>query len=358
VDSQGNRHRKNFTLKRDADTERVRIEGQIQTGNHVPDRASRTVQEGCYAWLDEFELKVRAGKRARATYAKYRSHLDCHLQGRPLAKVLLTRLRPADVEAFAADLQLALSDHMARKALKTVKMALSWCRRREWLASSPGDGIRIEGDGDEEGRVEIPPKVDLKALVDAAAKADDHGRSLSMVLLMLYCGLRMGELRGLPRGALVLHGAHPNLTVSQAADQYGSIKAPKTRAGRRRVPLGPRAVGALKDWLKHAPVSDLHLVFPTGAGTVESHANVYHRWWVPLMKTAGLVAATGKPIFTPHTLRHAAASLWIEQGLMPKRVQHLMGHASLQMTMDLYGHLWTDPADDNRIAAAMERQLG
>lgn len=188
-----------------------------------------------------------------------------------------------------------------------------------------------------------------------------------MVHLMLYCGLRMGELRALTRGALTLTGAHPQLHVIQAADQHQKLKAPKTRAGRRKIPLGPETAAALRDWLPHAPANELHLVFPTGAGTVESHANLHHRWWVPLMKAAGLadvapIAGTRRkkitPHFTPHTLRHAAASLWIEMGVQPKRVQKLMGHASLQMTMDLYGHLWTDPADDSRIARQMERQLG
>jgi integrase len=45
----------------------------------------------------------------------------------------------------------------------------------------------------------------------------------------------------------------------------------------------------------------------------------------------------------------------IEQGLSPKQVQHRMGHASLQMTMDLYGHLWPDPDADRRSAQATER---
>ncbi len=76
------------------------------------------------------------------------------------------------------------------------------------------------------------------------------------------------------------------------------------------------------------------------------------------MAEAGLVTEDGKPHFSFHTLRHAAASLWIEMGLQPKRVQKLMGHAALQMTMDLYGHLWHDPAQDSQIACQMERQLG
>jgi integrase len=43
--------------------------------------------------------------------------------------------------------------------------------------------------------------------------------------------------------------------------------------------------------------------------------------------------------FHPYALRHVAASLWIEMGVQPKRLQTLMGHSSIKITMDTYGHL-------------------
>lgn len=367
VDADGRRHRKNFTHKRDADAERIRVESQIQSGIHIPDTASRTVIQGCEAWLHHIDTLARAGKRSRVTWEKYRQHIDGHVRPRPLAGILLSRLRPADVAAFAEDLERSLSAAMARKVMADVRMALSYCRRHQWLTTDPADGVRIDGGSrDDDTTADIPPKADLKALLQAAAKkadpADgsdgDHGRSKAMVHLLLYAGLRMGEVRGLTRGALSLSGAHPFVRITQAADAHQKLKAPKTRAGRRQIPLGPEAVKVLKEWLRHAPSSPLHLVFPTGAGTVESHTNLWNRWWKPLMTAAGLTTEDGQPHFGPHTLRHAAASLWIEMGLQPKRVQKLMGHTALQMTMDLYGHLWHDPAQDAQIARQMERQLG
>ncbi len=56
-----------------------------------------------------------------------------------------------------------------------------------------------------------------------------------------------------------------------------------------------------------------------------------------------------QPKYGLHSLRHAAASLFIEQGFSPKRVQTLMGHSSIQMTFDTYGHLFP-AADDDRVA--------
>ena len=53
-----------------------------------------------------------------------------------------------------------------------------------------------------------------------------------------------------------------------------------------------------------------------------------------------------QPQFSFHTLRHVYASLQIEQGVTPKRLQHLMGHSSLALIERVYGHLWPDQSAD------------
>ncbi len=69
----------------------------------------------------------------------------------------------------------------------------------------------------------------------------------------------------------------------------------------------------------------------------------------------------GNPVQIPdakyslHALRHAAAALWIEQGLSPKRIQSLMGHASIQQTFDQYGYLFE--SDDREAMAMIEGRL-
>jgi integrase len=52
--------------------------------------------------------------------------------------------------------------------------------------------------------------------------------------------------------------------------------------------------------------------------------------------------------FKWHHLRHFAASCWIEQKLQPKTVQTFIGHATLAMTMDLYGRLFKSEITDAR----------
>lgn len=63
------------------------------------------------------------------------------------------------------------------------------------------------------------------------------------------------------------------------------------------------------------------------------------------------------PIFSPHMLRHVYASLQIERGITPKRLQKLIGHASLKMTLDTYGHLWPDNEADRTRARGVENSI-
>jgi integrase len=56
-------------------------------------------------------------------------------------------------------------------------------------------------------------------------------------------------------------------------------------------------------------------------------------------------------------LRHACASLLIEQNLTPKKIQSILGHSSITMTFDRYGHLFETAADDQAAMAQMQARL-
>jgi integrase len=58
-----------------------------------------------------------------------------------------------------------------------------------------------------------------------------------------------------------------------------------------------------------------------------------------------------------HALRHACASLWIESGKNPKAIQVLMGHSTIQMTYDVYGHLFADSRADQKAAEDIQFRL-
>ena len=124
------------------------------------------------------------------------------------------------------------------------------------------------------------------------------------------------------------------------------------------MPLGADVVKMLKEWKLRSPWSKPDdLVFPNASGSYVRHSHHLNDKFYPLFeKLAKLHKANpmahlpAPKRFTWHALRHFAVSCWIEQRLPPKTVQTFVGHATLQMTMDTYGHMF--PSDDH--AKAMD----
>ena len=198
----------------------------------------------------------------------------------------------------------------------------------------------------------------------------------------MFGGLRMSELRGAERKPAQLLGDAAQVQIVQRADRYGAIGSVKSAAGRRTVDIGPDTALVIRNWLLVAPKAEAkkgdaksppQFLFPNENGGVWGYANFRARFWVPLMNHCGLVteapadrhirvASPGyadfkAPLFGPHMLRHVYASLQIERGVTPKRLQKLIGHSTLKMTLDTYGHLWPDESAEKAHACAIEQAL-
>ena len=98
-------------------------------------------------------------------------------------------------------------------------------------------------------------------------------------------------------------------------------------------------------------------MFPNGKGNPESYGNIMRRVFYPLQVTAGIVGMDGRPKFGFHALRHACAALMVEQGWPVKKIQVILGHGSVTMTLDVYGHLFTRAEDDIALIDKMESDL-
>ena len=104
-------------------------------------------------------------------------------------------------------------------------------------------------------------------------------------------------------------------------------------------------------------------MFPTGSGRIMRHNDIMRAFKL-VVRAAGLLDAEGKPKYTGlHSLRHFYASWCINpidrggQGLPPKVVQERLGHSSIVMTMDTYGHLFPAGDDTRKRLADAERAL-
>ena len=120
---------------------------------------------------------------------------------------------------------------------------------------------------------------------------------------------------------------------------------------------------ALKKWKLACPKGEADLVFPTSTGAIEHHKNML-RSLAPVMKAAGVVRKDGTPKYALHSLRHFFASWCINpkdrggRELPAKVVQTLLGHSSITMTLDVYGHLFRDKTDKAELAASEKALFG
>jgi len=365
-DQDGVRRLKTYPTKKLADAGRTEVASEIHRGVHTPDSTSITIAEAGEKWIEQAELD----RLERSTVGQYRLHLDRHIKPL-LGETKLSRLTAPMVRDFDVRLRKAKrSPAMVQKVLVSLGGIVAHAQAAGLVAQNvvrDARPRRARGQAKRhKGRAVIPTKAEIRALIEKA-----EGRWRPLVITMIFTGLRASEIRGLTWDDVDLD--RKVITVSQRADAWNTIGSPKSEAARREIPLAPMVVNALKEWRLACPKGDLGLVFPNGVGRVENHGNIYARGLgelqiacdiaeprtdekgKPMMDEEG--RAIERPRYGLHAFRHAAASLFIEQGFAPKRVQTIMGHASIQMTFDVYGHLFPSEADDQAAMEQMQLRL-
>lgn len=345
-DQGGKRHIKTFATKKAADGWLVTTRGEVQRGVHTAENASITVAEAAQLWLDKGELE----KLERSTLRQYRNHVVLHIN--PLiGREKLARLSSPMIESFRDALLSKGSRAMARKVLASLKSILGEAQRRGLVAHNAAQPVKVDAKRRENGKLtvgrEIPSKEEVQTVLAAA-----EGRWRPFFVTAVFTGMRSSELRGVAWDDVEFE--RKVIHVRQRADAWGAMGAPKSHAGDREIPMSPMVVNALREWRLACPNGPLNLVFPNGAGKVESHANIANRGFYALQTKAGIVGEDGKPKYGLHALRHFFASWVIERGFSPKRLQALLGHSSIQMTFDRYGHLFPSLEDDHEKFAAGE----
>jgi len=165
----------------------------------------------------------------------------------------------------------------------------------------------------------------------------EHSRPI--VITAIFTGMRVSELLGLRWSDVDLDAQL--IRVHQRADRWGNIGKPKSRASARDIPMTPTAGNTLRRWQAACPPSEFNLVFPSATGGIESYFSMRRSVWLPLLRQLGL------PQYGFHSLRNAAASMFIANlGWTPKRIQTVLGHATIGMTYDRYSHLFRNLDDD------------
>jgi integrase len=347
-DSAGARRSKQFARKRDAEAWSTKASWEVSQGVHTADSQSITVKAAADMWIG----KALAEGRERSTVKQYRELARLHIVPL-LGAEKLSKLTTPAVENFKDSLMETRSRAMAAKTIRALSSILIEAQRRGLVAQNVARGVRVTRPSRDKKHVTIPNRDELRALLSAAEQLTDHPEMHPLIMTVIFAGLRSSELRGLSWGDVDLKGR--TIAVSQRADRWGEIGSPKSDAGRRSVPIGPALANELRSWKLKSRPNDLGLVFPNDAGKPIWQSHLHEHYFA--VEAAAKLAVKRGARFGLHCLRHAAASSWIRQGVDLKRLQVWMGHSTIQITVDTYGHLMADAQADANLASEAEAAL-
>lgn len=193
---------------------------------------------------------------------------------------------------------------------------------------------------------------EVEALVSKAREIEHPFMCMmvpEVISLTAHTGLRQGEVFGLKWEDVDFNNAclYIRRSLAHVVGQGAIFQEPKTKNSRRKISLlqeDVRTLGCYREWQRNYAneLGDVYnnnqdLVFPNSIGKPVSTTNFIRRYFKPL-----LCACNIKEGFTFHGLRHTHATLLLKQGVNPKIVQERLGHSSIKVTMDIYGHVWPD----------------
>jgi integrase len=361
----GKRHVKTFARKKDADAFIAKAKVEVREGVHTADSDSVTIRDAAYLWL----TAGAARGLERATLAAYEQHARLHIVP-SLGRVKLSRISAPAVRDFEDRLRTdGRSAAMIRKILTSLGSMLSDAQERGLvsrnvvrdLGSRRKKGVDRRADRRQKGRLkvggDIPSREEIRAIVGAL-----HGPWRPILLTAIFTGLRASKLRGLRWTDVDLKQGE--IHVRQRADRYNAIGAPKSESGERTIPLPPIVANALKELKLASRECGAGIVFVSSRGHIRNHSNIV-KYALTAQIAAGVVKPDGTAKYTGlHALRHFYASWCINRledgglGLTPKLVQERLGHLTIGMTLDVYGHLFPRGDDGSELAAAEKSLLG
>ncbi len=311
------------------------------------------------AWLMHWRATtLAASDRKQATKALYGNLARLHLEPEPFGAIRLDKLRPSDIEKLVLTMRArtkpgpvgtdgergapvrALSDSTIRSTYAVLRAALDGAVRDGLLAKNPAALVKRPGVERAEAK-----HLNQTAVAQVLAAAEDSRYHPALVRIAAT-GLRRGEVLALAWNRVDLDaGTLKVLATIGRIDGQLVISAPKTERSRRTVPLSAAVVELLR---KHRATQaaerlragnqwqDSGLVFTTELGGPVDPRN--------LLRVVEVAAKAAGVETDLHTIRHSAAVAWLEAGVHIKAVADLLGHSSVAITGDIYGHTTDDTA--------------
>jgi integrase len=316
------------------------IRRRVEGGQPARDRRE-TVAAFTQHWID---TSLQASERKQNTKVMYAGVARTHILSSSIGRLRLDQIRPSHVEGWVVELRRkGLAESTIRSAYTILRAVLDTAVRDGALAVNPAAVIRRPRVTAKEAPHLTPTQV------TALLRAAEGTRYAPLFALLVHTGLRRGEALALQwsdvdldRRMLRVRG-----TLSRI-DGALVVTEPKTAKSRRFVPISAPAELLLRT-LQAAQAEERRqagsawrhtgFVFTTEFGEPCDPRNAFRALRAAAIK-AGLTHAG------LHTLRHSAASVMLTRGVPLKVVSEILGHSSIAITGDVYGHVAPDVSSE------------
>ena len=312
----------------------------LQNKGIVVGKENITVREWAQTWL-----KLYKSNREYNTYIMYENSLNTHILP-AIGDMPLTAVKKHNLQQLLNSLVDRGKMRTAEIARLTLRQLFNQALEQDYIYKSITNGLTLPK----------RPKPKKRALTDEEVKslqaADFNAKERAFVNILYYTGLRRSEALALTVNDIDLD----NKTLTVCKDlifkvNVGEIKSlPKSDAGNRILPLPAPLCNTLSEYLSQ--IDNKYLFTAATKNNLMSKSSL-RRFWDGIIKKLA-AAYDGQDALAddiaPHIFRHTYATNLYKAGIDIKTAQYLLGHASIQMTMDIYTHL-----DDSKIITSEQK---
>jgi integrase len=332
-DPSGHLRGKTFARKTDAQMFLASVKTDLRRGEWADPKLGKTTYG---AWAERW-MGTHAHLRPK-TVAGYESLLRS-LVLPEYGSSNLGRIEPIQVREWISNLTArGLSSSRIRQAYQLLSASLKAAVESGYIVRSPCVGVRLPKATRREMLFLDPAGIERLA----GSIVEPYG---ILIRFAAYSGLRFGELSALKVGRIDLLGGKVRV-VEAYSDVSGTLHLGSPKSGRERtVPLPRFLCEMVGTTLTGKALGDLIFLAPEGGPLRQS--NFYNRQYKPAVEASGL-----DPNLRFHDLRHTCAAMLVAKGAHPRAIMEHLGHSSITVTIDRYGHLFPDEKD--RLAKGLD----
>ena len=293
---------------------------ELEKGIYV-DGKNITFSEYLIYWYEQKCLPTLAP----TTYESYKRNIDKYIVPK-LGNIKLNNLLPLQLQSFYSELSKTLSSttvlYIHRIIHSSLKQAMKW----QLISRNVADNVEVPKIN--KYTATVLDSSQLTILINAIKNTYIY----IPVMIALSTGMRRGEILGLTWDNIDLNNSTLNVVNSLVPTKSGlQLRPPKTKTSIRKISLPPTLVELLK--IHKGKKYNDKFVCTLEDGHIITPSSLNHKF-------KDVLSQTNLPKIRFHDLRHSHASLLLSQGVQPKMISERLGHSNINITMDLYSHIY------------------